>query len=279
MRRLFLLVTLFSIVSAFAQVKSVEGSAGRLVTSRRPGVPVPAKTTDRLTNQDVVDMTAAGIADDIILETIRSAPAAEFDTSVAGLKALKAAKVSDELVRAMLNPHAPVPLTPPSDARNETASLAEIGVYLVGKGRTVQLEPEIVGWQTGGVLKRYATLGFDHGHINGKIMKPRSPLRLANPVELVVKTADGTSVTEYQLLRLYEKGNRREFRAMTGGVFHATGGAERTSIDFKPEKIAERTWRIRFQNLDRGEYGLLPPGISSASISSSGKMYTFSVTE
>jgi hypothetical protein len=94
----------------------------------------------------------------------------------------------------------------------------------------------------------------------------------------LIKTPEGTSATEYQLLRLYSKGNRREFRAITGGVFHSSGGAERTTLEFAPEKIGPRTWRVRV-SLAKGEYGFLPPGISAASIASSGKMYTFGVTE
>ena len=86
-------------------------------------------------------------------------------------------------------------------------------------------------------------------------------------------------MTEYQLLRLHTKENRREFRAVTGGVIHQSGGAERDSLSFEPRKIADRTWEIRLNQLSDGEYGLLPPGISSASISASGKMYTFSVNE
>ncbi len=36
---------------------------------------------------------------------------------------------------------------------------------------------------------------------------------------------------------------------------------------------------IRLDGLKRGEYGFLPPGVSSASIAASGKMYTFGVIE
>jgi hypothetical protein len=88
------------------------------------------------------------------------------------------------------------------------------------------MEPEIVGCKTGGVMKQYATLGLDKQHINGKVMKPRSSVQLSSPIEFLIKTPEGTSATEYQLLRLYEKGNRREFRAFTGGVYHASGGVE-----------------------------------------------------
>ena len=140
-----------------------------------------------------------------------------------------------------------------------------------------ELQPEIVNWQTGGFVKTHATLFIVKGDVNGKIPGPRSAVQLSAPVDLIVKTPEGTSVTEYQLLHLHTKDNRREFRAVTGGVIHQSGGAVRDSLSFEPRKIADRTWRIRLDRLSNGEYGLLPPGISSASISASGKMYTFSV--
>ena len=143
-------------------------------------------------------------------------------------------------------------------------------------GQLTQMDPEIVGWKTGGVMKQYATLGIDRGHINGKVMKPRSSFQLSCPMEFLIRTPEGTSATEYQLLRLYEKGDRREFRALTGGVYHASE-AQRAAIVFTPEKVSSRTWRIRLNYLDRGEYGFLPPGVSASSIAASGKIYAFGV--
>ena len=61
----------------------------------------------RITNKDVIDMTAIGLSDDVIIAKIRGAAAGgtlQFDTSVDGLKELKAAKVSDEVIKVMINP-------------------------------------------------------------------------------------------------------------------------------------------------------------------------------
>jgi len=237
----------------------------------------------RLTNQDVIDLVAVGLSDDVIIDKIHATDGTDFDTSVAALKALKAAKVSDAVIRTMINPHPAISavdnarLAPP--AVKDDGLPEEVGVYVELNGKLSEVEPEIVGWQTGGVVKSKVTLGLDKGHVNGKIMNPKSPLQIPSPVVFVIKAPEGTSVTEYQLLSLYKKGNRREFRAMTGGVFHASGGAERNDLVFRPEKIANRTWRIRLEDLRVGEYGFLPPGISSASIASNGKMYTFGVME
>jgi hypothetical protein len=56
----------------------------------------------RLTNQDIIEMTALGLSDDVIIAKIRSVAGSEglkFDTSVEGLKSLKTAKVSDAVIK------------------------------------------------------------------------------------------------------------------------------------------------------------------------------------
>src|SRR5712691_7824617 len=71
-----------------------------LLTAARPQVQPNA-----LSNEDVIQMVALGLSDDVIVEKIRSAGSTNFDTSVDGLKLLKAAKVSDLVLKAMINPH------------------------------------------------------------------------------------------------------------------------------------------------------------------------------
>jgi hypothetical protein len=228
---------------------------GLLMTS----VCMGQQLTQRVTNQDVIEMVALGLSDDVIIDKIHPVESTQFDTSVKELKTLKAGRVSDLVIRAMITPHRVLTVGSSAVAVNSDGEKGrlpeEVGVYFMRNGQLIQLEPEIVGWQTGGVLKQHVTLGFDRGHINGKIMTPRSSVQLSNPMEFFIKAPEGTSATEYQLLRLYEKGNRREFRALTGGVYHASGGAERTTVSFTPEKVSSRIWRIWLNGLERGEYG------------------------
>lgn len=73
----------------------------------------------------------------------------------------------------------------------------------------------------------------------------------------------------------------REFRTVTGGVFHAKGGATRDLVSFEGSKIANRTFVVVLKSLAPGEYGFLPPGAFTSASSSStlGKMDTFSALE
>ncbi|HEX4488306.1 MAG TPA: hypothetical protein VH088_18660, partial [Terriglobales bacterium] len=236
----------------------------------------------RLTNQDVIDMVSLGLSDEVIIEKLRASNGSDFDTTVPGLKALKAGHVSDAVIRIMINPS--LALAPARGAVNaasvaEPSLLPESGVYVVRNDRPAEVPPEIVTWKTGGVVKGIVTMGIVKGDRNGKVNRPQSRTQLAAPLEFLIKTPEDTSVEEYQLLHLHRKDNRREFRSVTGGVFHESGGAIRDDVPFQSDKIGIRTWRISLSDLPNGEYGFLPPGVASASISSSGKMYTFGVVD
>jgi hypothetical protein len=82
-------------------------------------------------------------------------------------------------------------------------------------------------------------------------------------------------------LRLRQKGDRREFRRVTGGMLHASGGATRDLVPFEGKKIAPRTRIVVLPNLGAGEYGFLAPGAVSPQHASAqlGKMYTFRLLE
>jgi hypothetical protein len=288
MKRLFLLVlagcTMYAAPHSYGHQKTPQESLGDYARKQRAQTQAQQGV---LKNDDVLRMTKAGLPDATIVSLIQQ-NGGTFDTSPDALIALKKGGVSSGVIDAMVAARVKAPnranifqnnspafsgrSTPTGDGGVPLP--AEMGVYLLAGDKLNELEPEIVGWQTGGNIKRGVTLGWTHGHINGKVMHPHSPYRLETPVDFIIKTAEGTSATEYQLLRLDEKGNRREFRAITGGVFHASGGTEKNGEDFTPIKIAPRVYRIHITDLKTGEYGFLAPVFSSG-LGASGKMYTF----
>jgi hypothetical protein len=81
-----------------------------------------------------MSMTSLGLSDEVIIAKIRSVSGSDglnFDTSVDGLKSLKEAKVSDYVVKAMINPALPptvvvsgAPMTP-----DPNLPPPEVGVY------------------------------------------------------------------------------------------------------------------------------------------------------
>jgi hypothetical protein len=155
-------------------------------------------------------------------------------------------------------------------------------VYYKNGDAWSEVMPEVVNWQTGGVIKSHVTLGVVKGDVNGRIDGKASPNVLSTPVEVLVRLPEGVEITEYQLVHLHQHHDSREFRTVTGGVFHQSGGAKRDTLPFAYKKIDHGTYTVTLAQLDRGEeYGLLSPGAALSSHASAqlGKMYTFRVLE
>lgn len=231
-----------------------------------------------MTNDSVIKMVKAGLGEDIVISTIKAQPG-QYGTAADDLISLKGAGVSDRIIAAMIEkgsaPAAPAPAAVPA------AVVSEVGVYYNKAGKWTDLQPEVVNFKTGGVLKTIGTAGIVKGDINGHVNGLHSPNQVKTPVEILVYTPEGTAITEYQLLRLREQKDSREFRTVTGGVLHVSGGAARDLVPFENKKIAPRTYTVTLPNLGVGEYGLLPPsgGDSTGSSGRIGKVYSFRIIE
>jgi hypothetical protein len=239
-----------------------------------------------LTNDAVLKMAKAGLGEDILLSSVKAQPG-RYTTSPEDLIALKSAGVTDKVIAAMMekgasgagasasaNPLAAAPKAAP-------APVNEVGVYYMKNDAWADLAPEVVNFKTGGVLKSIGTAGIVKGDVNGHVNGAHSKTALKSPVTLMVYTPEGTAITEYQLLRLRDAKDGREFRTVTGGVMHVSGGATRDLVPFESKKTAPRTYEIVLPNIGSGNYGLLPPagGDSTSSSGRIGKIYSFHLIE
>lgn len=250
---------------------------------------------------DVIKLSKAGLSDDTIIEQIRKKNQ-HFDLSTDQLIQLKDAHVSERVIQVMIDPTkgvAPSPAPAVSSSTTSTHAVpspmgqgarpedpsssdlpTEIGVYAKEKGKWVEVLPEVVNWKTGGVMKSVATVGVVKGDVNGHINGETSRNRVTSPIELLIVVPDGTAITEYQFLKLHPHSSGREFRTVTGGVFHVSGGATRDLLPFDGTKVSSRTYKVMLSALSTGEYGFLPPGaFTSKNEASSGKIYSFRVIE
>lgn len=244
-----------------------------------------------LDNASVIKLTKSGLSEDLIVQTITSS-AGHYDTGTDALIALKQTGVTDKEVGAMLiknaNPNgassAPMPATimiaaPPPPM----PGITDVGVYYKDKnGQWQNIESENVNFKTGGMLKSVFSDGLVKGDLNGHLTGASSKLQLNTPVEFVLYVLEGQSAGGYQLLHLHAHKDGREFRSMTGGVFHTSSGAERDTVDVASKKVAPRTYLLTVTGkLEPGQYGFLPPGTMNTgkSLASSGDMYTFTLVE
>jgi hypothetical protein len=247
----------------------------------------PILTAQQAMNNDaVLKLVKAGLSDDVIVTTINSS-AGTYDTSANGIIALKQGGASDKVIAAVVMKASGATPAPAAAATAESghalpAGIDDIGVYYKDKsGAWVSLMPEIVNFKSGGVLKSFATDGIVKGDTNGHVQGAHAKTQVTFPVVLAVYAPEGVDITEYQLLRLRAHSDNREFRSVTGGVFHSSGGAKRDDVDFQPVKLAPRLYQITLdQALGKGEYGLLPPGsYTSSNMASGGKIYSMSIIE
>jgi hypothetical protein len=239
-------------------------------------------------NDDILRMAKAGLGDDVILQTIQLKPG-HYDTAPDDLIALKTAGVSDRVIAAM-EAHGtglalragrfsvdPTPIAPGVD---------EIGVYYKAAhgenaGQWLPLQTERVVFKSGGAAKSILTHGIISKDMNGHIDGAKSPLQLPTDIQLLVYAPLGTDGNEYDFLRFEEHKDNREFRTLTGGVFHSESGAARDEIIFKPKKIAPQMYTFTVPvDIEKGEYGILPPGSANTQgLAGTGKIFTFSIIE
>lgn len=243
----------------------------------------PVVFAEALNNDAIVKLAKAGMSEDVILATINGS-AGSYDTSTNGLIALKSAGLSDKVVAAILTKSlAPAgSAAPAANGSALPAGIDDVGVYYKDKSGTwMPLMPEIVNFKSGGVMKSFATGGMVKGDINGHLQGGHAKTTVTFPAAIAIYVPEGTAVTEYQLLRLRAGGNSREFRSVTGGVYHVSGGATRDAVEFQSQKIGPRVYQVTLDpSLGKGEYGILPPGsYGSSNMGSSGKIYSISIPE
>jgi hypothetical protein len=276
------------LIGIFAISLFLTGGFVQVATAQAQGNAAAGLSVD-----DVVAMVKAGLGDDVVILAIRKEEKA-FDLGALELVKLKQAGVSDDVLKVMLDPMAEIDsdasaVTSGNSTQDSTGSAtgplppdAEIGVYTKKKGEWVELLPEVVNWKTGGILKRMATAGIMKGDVNGFLDSPSSRNTVVTPVEFIIYMPEGIAITEYQLLRLRQNKDYREFRTVTGGIMHAKGGAMRDLVPFEGKKVASRMYEVVLpSNLGAGEYGFLPPGAfnSANAASALGKLFSFRILE
>jgi hypothetical protein len=237
-----------------------------------------------LTNASIIRMAGASLSDDLIIQAINTQPG-NYTTDADSMVSLKEASVSDRVIAAMVN-KGRKRLTPGGEAVEEPAPTAvtvipvnEIGAYYKDrKGIWQTLEVEVVHTKSGGWLKSTATHGIIKTDMNGRLNGGQSKLTLQAPIEVLIYAPEGVAAAEYTFLRFRLHTDYREFRTLTGGVFHSTGGADRDEVKFNATRIAPRTYTFTIdKTVGGGEFGILPPG--TGNVTNGGKIYTFAITE
>lgn len=258
----------------------------------------------RLSNQDVIEMTKLGLSDDVIIAKIRKVYDAgtdrvSFDTSVDGLKALKAANVSEPVIKVMINPTpAPAPIVGGSATPmtvDPSLPPPEVGVYWRDEGKFVLVQGQtVVNAKAGGKAGSMFTYGLRNEHWDATIEGPTSKnmVRERQPV-FYLYVPDGADSSDYVLLKLNKKGNRREFQIGSfGGITGGKSGVKKEKeVQFHAEHLGIRIYKLTMDEaLKPGEYGFfMGTGIGNTMTASrggsrsggaaSGRIWDFTIPE
>lgn len=260
--------------------------------------------TKRLSNQDVIQMVSMGLSDDLIIDKIRtSGDEAKFDTSMEGLKVLKDAKVSDAVIRVMINPHVPAatalvpvaattPASPVAPAEDPNLPPKEVGVYWKNGTRFVFIEGQNVSQgKIGGRAAHYFSYGIASKHWNAVVNGAEAKNKVKdNRPALYLYVAENSGPQDYVLVRLDKKSDHREFEVgKIGGWGGGKAGTKEGKLQgFEYERIASRTYRLSLvEDLKPGEYGLFyqsgqsiaGTGKDQMSGAAQGRVFDFSISQ
>jgi len=275
-----------AIIFTILLLSSAPGHSQTTETPQADTGPISVKPASgkTLTNTSIIHMAEANLSDDLIIEAIKTQPG-QYTTDGEAMADLKDAGVSERVITAMINksrkhlaadgavaqdpPPAPITLIP----------VNEIGVYYKDrKGIWQPLEVEVVHSKSSGWIKSTVTRGIIKTDMNGHLNGRESKLPLQAPIEILIYAPEGVAATEYTFLHFHIHSDSREFRTLTGGVFHSTGGAGHDEVGFHADRIAPRAYTFTIEHtVGGGEFGILPPGTGNAT--NGGKIYTFAITE
>ena len=256
----------------------------------------------RLTNEDIIEMVKMGLSDDVIISKIRAASAAGADaislnTSVEGLRGLKAANVPDSVIKVMINPAPPPPpviaaATPMT--LDPTLPPPEVGVYWKDGATFVLLQGQaMTNAKVGGKAGSFFSNGLRNQHWDAYLKGPTSQnvVRDRRPT-FYLYVPDGTDSSDYVLIRLEKKSDHREFEIGSfGGITGGKSGVKRDKeVPFRAEHVGIRTYKLTVDDLRPGEYGFFMGTGQSATMSgakggnrsggaAAGRIYDFAVPQ
>lgn len=257
----------------------------------------------RLTNQDVISMVQMGLSEDVIITKIRGVGAADpgslsFDTSIDGLKALKDAKVPDSVIKVMISPGAPAPTVVAAAAPvtiDPNLPPPEVGVYWKNGANFVLIQGRaLTNIKAGGRAGSFFTDGLRNQHWDGFIDGPTSQnlVKERRPI-FYVYVPDGADSSDYVLVKLNKKGDRREFQVGSfGGISGGKSGVKKDKeLTFQSEHAGIRTYKLTLDaDLHPGEYAFFmgtgqtntmsgARGGNRSGGAATGRIYDFSVPE
>ena len=217
-----------------------------------------------MTNDDVIALAGTGLPDEVVDAKIHAAPSTAFDTSVAGLKALKAGGVSSGVIRYMIDPSAPVaPAPAPAVAvanPDDPATAHSPGVYIFAPGndgvvhltKLDHITPKTS--KTSGAFLSGMTYGLAKAHTKALVDGAHASVQTVdvNPVFYAYIPEDNNSfggatisVRDLTLIKFDPKESTREINTATFSPWGASVGTDQKAKQgFSSETIKPGIYKL-----------------------------------
>jgi hypothetical protein len=267
-------------------------------------------STEILRNQQIVEMTNAGLGAELIVAKIRSSRVS-FDVSVDEMIRLKQMGVEDEVLRVMLETAEAVAAAAPPTILNTSQPAVDPGValpptppesgiyYARTLGREAQLvliEPSVYAQsKETGVWKTAVTYGIAKSRV--KVVLPQGRARIEIPdrrptfyfffdVPNAGLSSAGTvwgpatSANEFVLAKMEERKTRRELSVGSNGQYTGRSyGVDSKAIrDFSYDRVAPGVYRVTLKvDLADGEYCFLYAGSIATNGGGGAKLFDFRI--
>src|SRR5215217_4528870 len=252
---------------------------------------VSVMAQDAMSNEEVISLTKAGLANSVIIGKIRSSKPM-FDLSTDSLIKLKQAGVNDDVVTAMLEAKNGRSLSGPSASTTETSdpndpmSKHTYGIYLYeekdGQRRMTQMKPTVSAQnRTGGLFTSSMTYGISKVKTKANLPGRTADLQIKSTMPVFyfyldiasggLNTASGipSDPKEFTLVRFNLRSDNREVTIAKSNAFGGKGGlSDEYVVPFTTTDLGNGTFEITPSgNLKPGEYAfyLVNSGNSNAS--------------
>lgn len=236
-----------------------------------------------LTNAKIIELVRLGFSERLIVEKINQSEC-QCDTTSEGMQKLKAAKVSEEIIMAMMNAtrgysdSGPSKSTKNKDKENDSPSsknsfdsagpkelrqISEPGIYLFERGKMTAIEPTVFSGTNASGWKSAMTMGIKKIKVKAKIRGRSSNLHTTEtqPVFYFVFNPEyrnsgatmaglwgvATSPAEFMLVQLDVQENSRQAVIGEARVFTSnisTGARDKDIREYSYEKIKPGTYKV-----------------------------------
>ena len=147
-----------------------------------------AGQTETLTNKTVVDMTEVGLAAEIVIKKINTSQT-DFDVTAEGLIELKRSKVSDEVIKAMIDRQELIPANKPNTTTPDFAGTATTPNALASNSSAPLSKKEILSSAKTIALEK-SSLQPSRQALEKELMKRPEFKKLGLTIERYKDTAD-----------------------------------------------------------------------------------------